>query len=168
MGNRWGICECSTAKRYERDHAHPWLVWAWCYAHRLELTCSLQICCSQQQAFKEMQYHLYEKSPKKTRKLGEIMEDLKEVFELPKSGNIPARPLSSRWITQGTSACGRFAWSIHQPLNRTHRRQVTESGRRDSLLGTTYVPLEVDAVQNHNNGTLTSPSQNFSLLQQHN
>ena len=34
-------------------------------------------------------YYLYEKSPKKTRELGEIVEDLNEVFELPKSGNVP-------------------------------------------------------------------------------
>ena len=52
-------------------------------------------------------YYLYEKSPKKTRELGEIVEDLKEVYELPKSGNVPVRSQGSRWIDHKRKALQR-------------------------------------------------------------
>lgn len=44
-------------------------------------------------------YYLYEKSPKKTRELGEIVQDLKEVFKLPKSGNVHDGLQGSRRLT---------------------------------------------------------------------
>ena len=80
--------------------ACPWIVWAWCYSHRLELACK--------DAFKSKLFHniqemllrlfyIYEKSPKKTRELQEIVVDLKEVFDLPSGGSIPLRSQGSRW-----------------------------------------------------------------------
>ena len=69
--------------------ALPWLSWAWCYAHRLELACKNALDST---LFKDIEdmllrlYLLYEKSPK-TRELGEIAEDLNKVFELPKGDN---------------------------------------------------------------------------------
>ena len=72
--------------------AHPWLVWSWCYAHRLELACKNALTSKFFKHTDEMLlrlYYLYEKSSKKTRELIEIVEDLKEVYELPKGGNIP-------------------------------------------------------------------------------
>ena len=60
----------------------PWLHWAWCYAHRLELPCKDAL---SSQLFKDIEdmlhhlYYLYGKSPKKSRELADIMEDLKEV-----------------------------------------------------------------------------------------
>ena len=90
--------------------AHPWLVWAWCYAHRLELACKNAFTSHLFKEIEEMLlrlYYLYEKPPKKTRELGEIVEDLKEVFELPKSGNVPVRSQGSRWINHKRKALQR-------------------------------------------------------------
>ena len=61
---------------------HPWLVWSWCYAHRLELACRDAFTSMLFTYIEEMLlrlYYLYEKSPKKIRELGEI-EDLKHVL----------------------------------------------------------------------------------------
>ena len=85
-------------------------MWAWCYAHRLELACKNALTKKYFKDIKEMLlclYYLYEKSPKKTRELGEIVEDLKEVFEFPKGGNLPVRAQGSRWITHKRKALQR-------------------------------------------------------------
>ena len=81
--------------------AHPWLMWSWCFAHRLELSCKDAF---KSNLFKDVEemllrlYYLYEKSPKKSRELQEVVADLKEVFELPSGGNMPVRSHGSRWI----------------------------------------------------------------------
>ena len=41
---------------------------------------------------------------KKIRQLGDIVNDLKEVFELPTCGNIPVRSQGSRWINHKRKA----------------------------------------------------------------
>ena len=90
--------------------AHPWLVWAWCYAHRLELACRNAFTSKLFKDIEEMLlrlYFLYEKSPKKARELGEFVEDLKEVFELYKNGNLPIRSQGSRWINHKRKALQR-------------------------------------------------------------
>ena len=53
-------------------------------------------------------YFLYSKSPKKTRELSDTVEDLKEVFEFPKGGNLPVRSQGSRWINHKRRALQRF------------------------------------------------------------
>ena len=50
-------------------------------------------------------YFLYSKSP---RELSDIVEDLKEVFEFPKGGNLPVRSQGSRWINHKRKALQRF------------------------------------------------------------
>ena len=63
------------------QRALPWLFWAWCYAHRLELACQDSL---SGKLFKDIQemllrlYYLYEKSAKKSRELIDIVDDLKE------------------------------------------------------------------------------------------
>ena len=63
------------------QRALPWLFWAWCYAHRLELACKDSFSSI---LFKEIQdvllrlYYLYEKSPKKSRELVDIVTDLQD------------------------------------------------------------------------------------------
>ena len=63
----------------------PWLYWAWCYTHCLELACKDAL---SSQLFKDITemllrlYYVYEKSPKKSREQSDIVTDLKEVFEL--------------------------------------------------------------------------------------
>ena len=72
--------------------ALPWLYWAWCYAHQLELACK--------DAFSSRLFHdiddmllrlycLYQKSPRKCHELSDLINDLREVFEFPEGGNLP-------------------------------------------------------------------------------
>lgn len=86
----------------------PWIFWAWCYAHRLELACKDSL---SSQLFKDLAemllrlYYLYSKSPKKCRELTDLVEHLKEVFEFPKhGGNLPVRSQGSRWINHKRKA----------------------------------------------------------------
>ena len=72
--------------------ALPWLFWAWCYAHRLELACKDAFSSCLFQDIDEMLlrlYYLYEKSPRKCRELSDLIVDFKEVFEFPEGGNLP-------------------------------------------------------------------------------
>ena len=84
------------------QRALPWLFWAWCYAHRLELACHDSLSSN---LFKDIQemllrlYYLYEKSTKKSRELVDIVDDLKETFDFSKGGDLPVRAQGSRWIT---------------------------------------------------------------------
>ena len=83
------------------QHALPWLMWSWCYAHRLELVCKGAFTSTLFKDIEEMLlrlYYLYHKSPKKCRDLVAVIDDLKEVFELPRGGNLPIRSQGSRWI----------------------------------------------------------------------
>ena len=89
------------------QNAHPWLMWYWCYAHRLELSCKNALASPLFKSIEEMLlrlYYLYEKLPKKIRQLGDIVNDLKEVFEFPTGGNIPVRSQGSRWISHKRKA----------------------------------------------------------------
>jgi hypothetical protein len=82
--------------------ALPWLYWAWCYAHRLELACNDAFTSHLFHDIDEMLlrlYYLYEESPRKCRELSDLVDDLKEVFKFAESGNLPVRAHGSRWIT---------------------------------------------------------------------
>ena len=60
--------------------------------HRLELTCKDAYSSPLFSSIEEMLlclYYLYEKSPKKSRELASIVEDLRGAFEFPKGGNLP-------------------------------------------------------------------------------
>ena len=89
----------------------PWLYWAWCYAHRLELACRDSL---SSQLFKDITdmllrlYYIYEKSPKKSWDLSDIVTDLKEVFEFKEGGDMPVRSQGSRWITHKRKALQRL------------------------------------------------------------
>ena len=72
--------------RGKMQSALPWLMWSWCYAHRLELACKSALTNTLSKDIEEMLlrlYHLYEKSPKKCRDLAAVIDDLKGVFEFP-------------------------------------------------------------------------------------
>ena len=88
----------------------PWLYWMWCYAHRLELACkdacTSQLCKDLQDVLLRL-YYLYAKSPKKCRELSDIVDDLKEVWELSAGGSIPVRSQGSRWICHKRKALQR-------------------------------------------------------------
>ena len=49
-------------------------------------------------------YYLYQKSPKKCRKLADVVTDLKEIFEFPDGGNLPVRAHGTRWISHKRKA----------------------------------------------------------------
>ena len=89
------------------QNALPWLFWAWCYCHRLELACRDSLSSSLFKEIDEMLlrlYYLYEKSPKKCRELLDLVIDLKEVFVFPEGGNLPVRAQGSRWISHKLKA----------------------------------------------------------------
>ena len=52
-------------------------------------------------------YYLYQKSPKKLQELSSIVENLKEVFDLPGGGALPMRCNGSRWISHKRKALQR-------------------------------------------------------------
>ena len=90
----------------------PWLFWAWCYAHRLELACADALISPLFKELSEMLlrlYHIYANSPKKSRELhvAEIVTDLKEVFSFPDSGDAPVRSQGSCWIAHKRKALQR-------------------------------------------------------------
>ncbi len=89
----------------------PWLHWAWCFSHRLELACRDSFSSSLFQDINEMLlrlYYLYHKSPKKSKELEAIGEELKAVFHFPKGGDLPVHCQGTCWInlvqTQSTTA----------------------------------------------------------------
>ena len=53
-------------------------------------------------------YLIYAKSPKKYLEFSDIVSDLKEVFELPKAGDLPIQSQGSRWINHKRSALQQF------------------------------------------------------------
>ena len=90
--------------RGKMQSALPWLMWSWCYAHRLELACKGALTSTLFKDIEEMLlrlYYLYHKSPKKCRDLVAV---IKEVFELPNGGNLPIRSQGSRWINHKRKA----------------------------------------------------------------
>ena len=96
-----------TGMRAKIQSALPWIFWSWCFAHRLELDSLTSKLFSDIQETLLCLYYLYEKSPKKTREFSGIVDDLKEVFELPRGGNIPIRSQGSRWINHKRNALQR-------------------------------------------------------------
>ena len=52
-------------------------------------------------------YYLYEKSPKKYCELSDVVTDLKEVFDFPNGGNLPARAHGTQWISHKHKALQR-------------------------------------------------------------
>ena len=125
--------------------ANPWLMWSWCFAHRLELACKSALSSKLFQDIEEMLlrlYYLYEKSPKKVRELIDIVTDLKEVFELISGGNIPVRSHGSRWIGHKRKACLRVIDRYGAYIS--HRRHISQARWQSSLKG---IPQEMDAIQ---------------------
>ena len=83
------------------------MFWSWCFAHRLELACKDGLKGTLFKSIEEMLLHiylLYERSPKKARELGVVVEELKQVYEIPVGGNKPTRSQGSRWITHKQNA----------------------------------------------------------------
>ena len=85
----------------------PWIYWASCYAHYLELACKEALMSPLFKDIVEMLlrlYYIYSKFPKKCQELTDIMDDLKEIFQFPNGGNVPIRSHGSRWINHKQKA----------------------------------------------------------------
>ena len=92
------------------QHELPWMFWAWCYAHQLELACKDAFTSTLFTDISEMLmrlYYVYEKSAKKTRELLNIVDDLREAFDLTARGDKPLRSQGTRWITHKRAALQR-------------------------------------------------------------
>ena len=119
----------------------PWLHWTWYYAHRLELACKDAF---SRQLFKDIAevllrlYYLYSKSPKKTRELADILQNLKEVWDLSAGGDLPVRSERSRWINHKRKALqrlvDRFGVYLHH-LTALAEDQSIKSTDRSRLKG---------------------------------
>ena len=115
----------------------PWVSWAWCFAHRLELACKDSLSSKLFKDIDEMLlrlYYLYEKSPKKSR---DIVTDLKEVYEFPDGGNLPVRSQGSRWISHKRKALQRVVYRYGAYIN--HILALTEDR---SIRGETRAQLK--------------------------
>lgn len=122
--------------RGQLQGALPWLFWSWCYAHRLKLSCKDVFASPLCSAILEMLlrlYYMYEKSPKKSGELSAIAEDLKEVFELPKGGNLPIRSCGTRWINHKRKALqhviDRYGAYLHHLTTLTEDTSVQSADR---------------------------------------
>ena len=92
------------------ENSVPWVVVFWCLAHRLEL--SLKGALKNTFYMLLRGYYLYEKSPKKCRKLDEVVVELKlclEPGEMPdKGGNRPLRACGTRFVSHKVAALGKL------------------------------------------------------------
>ena len=75
-----------------------WVYWMWCLAHRLELAIKNALKGSIDDMLLRL-YYLYEKSPKKSRELVDIIKDLKEFLSFDDNGIKPIRANRTRWVT---------------------------------------------------------------------
>ena len=79
-----------------------WVYWMWCLAHRLELAIKNALKGTYFNSIDDMLlrlYYLYEKSPKKSRELVDIIKDLKEFLSFDDNGIKPIRANGTRWVT---------------------------------------------------------------------
>ena len=91
----------------------PWLFWAWCFSHRLELACKDAFKSSLFTEIDDMLlrfFYLHKNSPKKMKELATIGEELNEVFHFLKggSGSAPVCCQGTRWITHKRRAMQRI------------------------------------------------------------
>ena len=116
----------------------PWVVVFWCLAHRLELSLKDALKNTFFSSVDELLlqvYFVYEKSPKKCRKLQEIVDELKACLdpsELPlQGGNRPLRACGTRFVTHKVSAFGnRFGAYLAHLVALTEDSSVTPSSRQ--------------------------------------
>ena len=88
----------------------PWVYWMWCLAHRLELAVKDALQGTVFDIIDELLlrlYYIYEKSPKKSRELEDIIADLQGCFSFDDSGVRPVRASGTRWISHKVEALKR-------------------------------------------------------------
>ena len=126
-----------TGVKAQMQQALPWLYWSWCYAHRLELACKNAFTSSLFTNIVEMLlrlFYIYERSPKKSHELANIVDDLRCVFEFPKGGHLPVRSHGTRWITHKRKALqrvlDRYGAYIHHLSTLTEDRSLKPDDRQ--------------------------------------
>ena len=96
----------------ELQSTFPWLHWSWCFSNQLELACSNTLTSSLYEEINDLLIHLYslcDKSPQKTHQLTSIVEDLKEIFHCPNTGDfMPVHNQGTRWINHKRRALQRI------------------------------------------------------------
>ena len=88
-----------------------WIYWSWCLTHRLELSVKDALKGTFFDLIDDMLlrlYYIYEKSPKKCRKLKEVIKDLQQFTQFEDSGTKPVRASGSRWVSHKLSAMKRI------------------------------------------------------------
>ena len=77
----------------QMQQALPRLFWSWCYKHRLELACKSVFSSSLFTKIIDNMLlrllYIYEKSPKKSHELANIVDFLRCISEFPSGGNLP-------------------------------------------------------------------------------
>lgn len=121
----------------QMQQALPWLFWSWCYAHRLELACKSAFSSSLFTDITDMLlrlFYIYEKSPKKSHELANIVDDLRCIFEFPSGGNLPVRSHGTRWITHKRKALlrvlDRYGAYIHHLCTLTEDPSIKPDDRQ--------------------------------------
>uniref|UniRef100_A0A1X7TRH9 DUF4371 domain-containing protein n=1 Tax=Amphimedon queenslandica TaxID=400682 RepID=A0A1X7TRH9_AMPQE len=96
------------------DEELEWIFWMWCLAHRLELAIKDSLKHTSFDLIDKMLlrlYYLYKKSSKKCRELENIINDLKDAFQLNHGqgdgGLRPIRACGTRWVTHKLSVMKR-------------------------------------------------------------
>ena len=91
-----------------------WIVVFWCFAHRLELALNDTLRTTYFSKVEELLlrlYYLYEKSPKKSRELNDVVTELKHCLQpgdlLLEGGNRPLRACGTHFVAHKVAALGR-------------------------------------------------------------
>lgn len=96
----------------EMQSTFPWLFWSRCFSHQLELACKDSFTSSLHGEINDLLislYSLYNKSPQKMHQLTPIVEDLKEVFHIPDTGDpMPVHNQGAHWINYKRRALQRI------------------------------------------------------------
>ena len=84
----------------------PWLIFNWCFAHRLELSIKVLKSTSFDDVdeFLLSLYYLYEKSPKKLSQLKDLYDHFNEIYEFESKSVKPLRASGTRWISHKLGA----------------------------------------------------------------
>lgn len=96
----------------EMQSTFPWLFWSWSFPHQLESACKSSFTSSLYEEINDLLIHLFSlcnKSPQKTYQLLPIVEDLKEVFHFPETGDpVPVHDQGTRWVNHKRKALQRI------------------------------------------------------------
>ena len=109
IGTDGAAVNISALKRKVQESI-PWVYWMWCLAHRLELAVKDALQDTAFNFIDEMLlrlYYIYEKSPRKSRELEEIIGDLRGCLTFDDTGVRPVQASGTRWVSHKVEAMKR-------------------------------------------------------------